>query len=201
MTPMKPASSLNASTVLSMLGLPGLLGIVLLMLAAWFYWGEASIEAQALQAQTDAVNDLRAQLSQQSQPTEDANNNNSKQQALTLDAAWPAAWQALPAFGHGSETEPQAAILAMAKRQGVLAGSVQFQHDSVAALPGLQRQRMVLPVQATYPALRAWLQAVMQAPGWGHAVSLDALDISRKDVMSDAIEARVSLSLWWRAAP
>lgn len=199
MTPMKPSSSLNASAVLSMLGLPGLLGIALLILSAWFYWGEAPLEAQALQAQTDAINDLRAQLSQQSSSQDPADK--TQDQSLSVDAAWPAAWQSLPAFGHGSETEPQAAILAMAKRQGVLAGSVQFQHDSVAALPGLQRQRLVLPVQATYPSLRAWLQAVMQAPGWGHAVSLDALDISRKDVMSDAIEARVSLSLWWRAVP
>jgi len=200
---MKNASSLSVSAVLGMLGLPGFLGIALLLLAAWFYWGEAPLEAQALQAQTNAVNDMRAQLSQQSSSQDQAEDQADKTQAksLSVDAAWPAAWQALPAFGHGSETEPQAAILAMAKRQGVLAGSVQFQHDSVAALPGLQRQRLVLPVQATYPALRAWLQAVMQAPGWGHAVSLDALDISRKDVMSDAIEARVSLSLWWRVVP
>lgn len=196
---MKNASSLSVSAVLGMLGLPGFLGIALLILSAWFYWGEAPLEAQALQAQTDAVNDMRAQLSQQSSSQAPADKK--QVQSLSVDAAWPAAWQALPAFSHGGETEPQAAILAMAKRQGLLAGSVQFQHDSVAALPGLQRQRLVLPVQATYPALRAWLQAVMLAPGWGHAVSLDALDISRKDVMSDAIDARVSLSLWWRAAP
>jgi len=59
---------------------------------------------------------------------------------------------------------------------------------------GLWRQRMVMPVQTSYPALRTWVAALLRQP----ALSIDALDIQRADPMSDQVKAQVTVSLWWR---
>lgn len=59
---------------------------------------------------------------------------------------------------------------------------------------GLWRLRLVMPVQAPYPAIRTWLARLLREP----ALTVDALDIQRGDALSDQVKAQVSVSLWWR---
>jgi hypothetical protein len=188
---------LNWATGLAMLGLPGWLGVALLAAAAWCYWGEAPVAQQALLAQQDDTARLREQLTRASASPDDQRPADA--QALSPEAAWQVLWQRLPQAEAG--VRMQAALLASARQHGVQLGTVQFQGDVLPGMPGVWRQRMTLPVQAPYPALRAWINQVLQASAGGATVSLDALAVNRTDVMSDVVKARVVWSLWWRAAP
>ena len=58
----------------------------------------------------------------------------------------------------------------------------------------LWRQRMVMPVSGTYPAMKAWMAQLIQEP----ALSIDELSLQRSDAASDQLQARVAVSLWWR---
>lgn len=186
----------SVSQVLTLLGVPGWLGLALLVLAAWLHWGEAPAEAQALAEQEDALTHLREQLKRAT--AGDAAQNSAASPADT-EARWQQLWRFLPDADGGHRM--QAEVLSMARQRGIQLGSVQFHGEPVPGLPGVWRQRITLPVQAPYPALRGWLDSVMQAPSWGAAVSLDALQIERKDVMTDSVDARVMWSLWWRVSP
>lgn len=187
----------RVSQALTLLGVPGLLGVALLVLAAWLHWGEAPVEAQALAEQEDALTHLREQLKR-------ATAGGAAQASMAASPAdtgarWQQLWRFLPEADAGHRM--QAEVLSMARQRGIQLGSVQFHGESVPGLPGVWRQRITLPVNAPYPALRAWLNDVMQAPAWGPAVSLDALSIERKDVMTDVVDARVTWSLWWKVSP
>lgn len=186
----------SVSHVLTLLGVPGLLGLALLVLAAWLHWGEAPAEAQALAEQEDALTHLREQLKR---ATAGGAVQASAASPADTEARWQQLWRFLPDADGGHRM--QAEVLSMARQRGIQLGSVQFHGEPVPGLPGVWRQRITLPVQAPYPALRGWLDGVMQAPSWGAAVSLDALHIDRKDVMSDTVNARVMWSLWWRVSP
>lgn len=179
---------------LAALGLPGVLGLALLALAAWMHWGETPLEAQALAEQQDQIRLLREQLQRSTDGQSSA-----KTEAIDTQAAWQRFWQALPDAQQGSRQ--QESILAKARQRGVVLGGVQFQGEAVPGLPQVWRQRMTMPVQATYPALRLWMTDVLNAPDSGAVISLDALDLSRDDVMSPELKARVVWSIWWRAAP
>src|SRR3990167_9518114 len=88
----------------------------------------------------------------------------------------------------------QVDVLESAQRAGMSMGAVEFSGDVLKNMPSVWRQKVILPVQAPYPVLRAWLFKLLQYP----TLSIDALDISRTDVRSDVVKARVVISLWWR---
>lgn len=184
--------------ILTSLGLPGLLGLALLVLAAWLYWGEAPTEAQLLTEQEEALSLLRDQL-KQATSSDKSGATAALNSPADTEALWQQLWQFLPVADTGRRM--QADVLALARKRGIQLGSVQFHGEALTGLPSVWRQRITLPVKAPYSVLRAWLNDVMKAPAWGPAVSLDALVIERSDVMTDEVQARVVWSLWWKVSP
>jgi hypothetical protein len=170
--------------LLKRLGLPGLLGIVLLGGAAWVNWSWLPQQ----QAQADALASKARQLRHDllagaARPA----------RATTPDAAWQSLRQSLPVFTQ--RTQLQSEILASARRLDLSLKAVQFK-GGLEGATGLWRQRLVMPVEGRYVDVRAWVGQLLSQ----HALSLDALDIQHSDVMSDTVKARVSVSLWWRPA-
>ena len=176
---------------LRQLGWPGLVGAALLLGCAWFIQVELPRQREAVaQAESD-VRRLRHGLIAR------ASGASERPPAQRLDEvqAWSRLWLALPE--ESQRTAAQARVFASASEVGVPLQSVQWQGEAVkwVGASGLWRQRMVMPVQAPYPALRSWLDRLQREPG----LSIDALDIQRNDVQSDTVQAQVSLSLWWRS--
>lgn len=171
-------------TGLRRLGLPGLLGLVLMAGAAWAHWAwlpRQKVQSDELASQARRLrHELLATAGQ-----------GPAQAVLTPDAAWQALWQSLPPATQ--RTALQSEVLASARAHGLTLAAVQFK-GSPEGPAGLWRQRVVVPVEGSYAELRAWLGQLLGQP----ALSLDALDIQRSDVMSDRVKARVSVSLWWR---
>ncbi|RZL11475.1 MAG: hypothetical protein EOP40_02465 [Rubrivivax sp.] len=171
------------------LGMPGLMGLSLGLAVAWgwlVWW--PGLQSELADAQDEAIH-LRQQLvagagrpgtSASTDPHEGA------------EATWQALWAGLPRADEA--TSRQGGVLAAAASQGISIQTVQYRGALPKALPGLWRQQMSLPLEAPYPALRAWLGWLLQQP----AISVDAVDIARTDPMSDAVKARVQVSLWWR---
>ncbi|MBC7702032.1 hypothetical protein [Aquabacterium sp.] len=168
------------------LGLPGVLGLVLLAGAAWVqgvWLPEQKTQAEALASK---ARQLRHELLAKASPGAA-----SQARALTPEAAWQALWQQLP--DSSQRTALQSAVLVSARERGLTLAAVQFKGGPEGP-PGLWRQRLVMPVDGRYADVRAWLGQLLSEP----ALSLDAVDLQRTDVMGDAIKARVSVSLWWR---
>ncbi len=197
-------------TWLRQLGWAGLMGAGLLLASAWFIQLELPRRHEAL-AQTESdVRRLRHGLIARSSVGSEV------VQAPRLDEpqAWSRLWSALP--DESQRLDLQARVLACAAQVGVPLQSVQWQgesvrwiapegragvtvasssaNDSQPSATGLWRQRMAMPVQAPYPALRTWLDRLQREQG----LTVDALDIQRNDVQSDVVQAQVSISLWWR---
>lgn len=188
-------------TWLRQLGWPGLIGAGLLLSCAWFIqWELPQRRAGVAQTESD-VRRLRHGLLARSHAERQGAG------GLRHDEprhAWLRLWSGLP--DEQQRLALQGRVLASAAQVGVPLQAVQWQGEAVkwvgpagasdALGPGLWRQRMTMPVQAPYPALRTWLDRLQQEP----ALSVDALDIQRQDVSSDLVQAQVSLSLWWRQA-
>ena len=190
--------------LLARLGWPGLVGLLMGAVGAWGAWQAVPAWQAAVEEDEAQVLHLRHQLQQQAdglarsdaatrsrssavaQPVPD-----DVTPALVRDT-WARSWAALPM--PADAVARQGAVLAQAAQRGVSVPSVQYRGGALTALPSVWRQQMVLPVEASYPALRAWLGAVLQ----DRAVSLDALDVVRADPMGEQVKARVSLSVWWR---
>ena len=207
-SPMSPSSpdavvarsrSVQLPRWLRQLGWPGLIGAALLLACAWFTQLELPKRHEALaQAESD-VRRLRHGLIARATPGSEA-----ATEALRLNEpaqAWASLWTSLP--DEGQRMARQARVLDSAAQVGVPLQSVQWQGEAVkwlapagadAATSGLWRQRMTMPLQAPYPALRTWLDRLQREPG----LTVDAIDIQRDDVQSDQVRAQVSLSLWWR---
>lgn len=171
-------------TWLKRLGLPGFLGLLLIAGAAWAQWSwlpQQRIQSDELASK---ARQLRHELlaSAEQGPVKPV---------LTPDAAWQALWQSLPPSTQ--RTALQSEVLSSARAHGLSLAAVQFK-GSPEGPAGLWRQRLVVPVEGTYTEVRAWLGQLLSQP----ALSLDALDIQRNEVMSDRVKARVSVSLWWR---
>ncbi len=184
-------------------GWPGLVGAALLLACAWFTQLELPRRHEALaQAESD-VRRLRHGLIARATPGSAVA---SEVQSLNEPGqAWARLWSGLP--DESQRMVRQARVLASAEQVGVPLQSVQWQGEAVKwlapagpgsgsdALPsGLWRQRMTMPLQAPYPALRTWLDRLQREPG----LTVDAIDLQRSDVQSDQVRAQVSLSLWWR---
>jgi hypothetical protein len=186
---------------LRQLGWPGLVGAALLMACTWFTQLELPRRHGALaQAESD-VRRLRHGLIARATPGSETSTEADRLNAPSQ--AWASLWSGLP--DEGQRMARQARVLDSAAQVGVPLQSVQWQGEAVkwlapadadadAAPSGLWRQRMTMPVQAPYPALRTWLDRLQREPG----LTVDAIDIQRNDVQSDQVRAQVSLSLWWR---
>lgn len=181
---------------LTWLGWPGVSGVVLL-LCAWVLHGVwlPGLQAEHDEAQSQ-VDLLRHQLQSQAQAARVAEGTQGAQAAtssLTAEQAWAALWQRLPA--HADITARQADALDRATRLGLRLDSVQFKGAPLKALPQVWRQQITLPLQGSHPALMAWLNHAWAQADW----SIDGLDLTRDDVMSDQVKARVTVSIWARA--
>lgn len=174
-------------------GVAGLLGTLLLVGAAWahFVWlprQQAHIDDLGSQARR-----TRHELQAAVQPTQAGSQ---PMVERTPEQAWQGLWQTLP--GADQRVALQSQVLVLARQQGLAIDAVQYtgSKQTWAAQAGsvLWRQRMVMPVQGDYRALRNWLAQMLKEP----ALSIDSLDLQRSDVMSDQVKARVAVSLWWR---
>jgi len=191
---------MNARHALARLGLAGALGLALLIGSAWtqrVWLTQQQAKAGDMGSQARR---LRHELLAQAQPVADgASGAAASEQAskvATPEQAWQTLWQALPTADR--RVALQTAVLAAAQKQGVNVTAVQYrgQREAWASQGGvvLWRQRMVMPAEGSYPAVRAWLAQMLQEP----ALSIDDLDVQRSDVMSEQVKARVTVSLWWR---
>ncbi len=85
-----------------------------------------------------------------------------------------------------------AALLQAAKGQGLVVDAVQFRTEP-SRLPDVVRHQLQVPIKGRYDALRAWLSTTLRDHS---SVSLDSLEIKRKDALTSELEAEVTLSLW-----
>jgi len=82
-----------------------------------------------------------------------------------------------------------------AARHGLALPSAQYQATQATrdAAGAFKKYAMVMPVQASYPALRAWLAEILNNQP---ALSLDDLSLQRSSTDTDVLEARVRLTLF-----
>lgn len=179
------------------LGMPGCLGLCIALGACLAWWGwlpEAQAQWDDQKAQLSLLR-LRLQAGTHATGAGVSSTSPAGRPAQVLvegQQTWQALWQTLPTQAGGADLQVE--ILALARAQGVQAQSVQYKGAAFKGLPSVWRQQISLPVEAPYPALRAWLAQMQGRP----AISIDALEIGRADPMSDQVKARVALSVWWR---
>jgi hypothetical protein len=187
------------TTLLRQCGLPGMLALALGLaaLCGWLVW--LPQQHAELAEQQDRIAHLRSQLAAATRPTPasllPAPGAAKGPTAQDLQPTWDRLWGSLP--DAVDATRLQSDLLAMAGERGVAVQTVQYRGAPLKGQPRLWRQQISLPVETSYPALREWLQWMLQQP----AISVDGLDVSRTDVMGDRLKARVQVSLWWRMAP
>lgn len=173
------------------LGLAGWVGLSMLAASAWVGW--TWLPAQRMQSEElgSQARRLRHEMLAVATPRDDQ-----VPVWQSPDEAWQTLWQGLPVAGE--RVGLQTTVLTSARDLGLLVSAVQYRGGvepwSAQAGAVLWRQRMVMPVEGAYPALRAWLARLLTE----RALSIDAVDVQRSDVMGDQVKARVSVSLWWR---
>jgi hypothetical protein len=176
----------------SRLGLVGALGLGLLGLAAWAQWAWLPRQQAEVAQMASEARGLRHSLLDDGS----ASATGASADITQPDQAWQAVWTALPRSDR--RTALQSAVLQGARARGLQLPNVQYQGQREAwAQQGgdtLWRQRMLMPVQGTQAAVKAWIHALLREP----ALSVDALNIQRESASSDAVAAQVSVSLWWR---
>jgi len=181
---------------LRQLGWPGLLGLLTLAACVWqVQWALPQRRAEVAQTESDTRR-LRHELLAKSQAATSVASAPPRDEPRQ---AWSRLWASLP--DEQQRLALQGRVLASAEQVGVSLPSVQWQGEAVrwvnpgaASASGLWRERMAMPVQTSYPALRSWLDRLQREP----ALSVDAIDIQRNDLGSDQVRAQVSVSLWWR---
>lgn len=173
-------------------GVAGALGATLLISAAWMHWNWLPRQ----QAQVDEWGSQARRMRHELQARQEGQAASQVQTISIPDQAWQLVWQTLP--DAQQRVDLQARVLDQARANGLNISAVQYQgaRQPWAAQGGavLWRQRMVMPVDGPYGAVRTWLAQMLKEP----ALSIDSLDLQRSDVMSEQVKARVSVSLWWR---
>ena len=199
---MSRMTKLDAKVLLARLGWPGLVGLLMGAAGTWGAWQVLPAWRASVDEDEAQVTHLRRQLQRQALPSAGADAARAGAEpkvtkpdeitpALVRDT-WSRTWAALPT--RFDAVARQGAVLSLAGERGVAVPTVQYRGGPLNALPSVWRQQMVLPVEAPYPALRAWLGAVLQ----DRAISLDALEVVRADPMGEQVKARIALSVWWR---
>jgi Tfp pilus assembly protein PilO len=176
------------------MGLLGGMGLLMLVGAAWVHFSALPAQRLAVAQSESDVRQARHKLLA-AEPV--AATAVSMVQIEQPDQAWQALADGLP--DQSRRTALQAEVLATAKAQGLLVQSVKWRGgvESWASQPRLWRQRMQIPVEGRYTAVRQWVDALLKQK----ALSLDAIELQRADLMGDQVKAQVSVSLWWRLAP
>ncbi|MEJ6007979.1 GspMb/PilO family protein [Paucibacter sp. AS339] len=164
------------------LGLPGVLGLAGLVLAAALlllsqHWDQRGAQ---LQAEADGISSrLRAQRAAGVQAA----------QAPVTPAQWQAA---LPSAA--LRQQRLADLLEIALRQGLVSSRTEHRL-SVDAAAGLERLRVSMPVSGGYAQLRSFIEAALRHDP---ALSLDALKLRRVGPNAAEVEADLSWSLHGR---
>jgi hypothetical protein len=188
---------------LRQLGWPGALGAVALCFAVWY----VALELPRQQAQAEQLASDGRRLRHELLARDEARRQAEAAAAEALAkggfdvnagprALWSRLWQDLPDAAQGVAL--QRAVLKSAQDAGVTLSAVQLRGEAVswseAGGRRLWRQRLVMPVQTSYPQLRTWLALLAREP----ALSIDSLDIQRSDALSDQVRCQLNVSLWWR---
>jgi len=178
--------------VLARLGVAGCLGLLMLGGSAWVALSWLPVQRMQADELGSQARRLRHEMLAAATPAQGAQ----AQTDRTPDEAWQTLWQGLPLAGE--RVGLQTAVLRAARDQGLQVSAVQYRGAiepwSAQAGAVLWRQRMVMPVEGAYPAVRAWVATLLAE----RALSIDAIDVQRPDVMGDQVKAQVSVSLWWR---
>jgi Tfp pilus assembly protein PilO len=163
------------------LGMAGIVGIGLLAFcaAAWFsLLAPARDERDLLRMESDKL-DRRARGAERGverPPT-------APEQLATFYAFFP---------GPASTPDWLAKISAAATAHGLSLASGEYK-ISKAATPRLARYQITLPVQGTYPQIRAFVGAVLQDVP---AAVVEEVSLKRESVSSPRIEARIRITLY-----
>ena len=176
---------LNLMNLMKRLGLPGVAALGLLAAAAWAHWSWLPQQQAQVDQLGSQVRKLRHDLLSEGGAA------GAPKATVSPEGAWQSMWQGLP--DAGQRTALQSEVFSSARTLGLSLSAVQFK-GARDGVPGVWRQRMVIPVEGRYVDVRAWLTQLLAQP----ALSLDALDVQHTDVMGDSVKARVSVSLWWR---
>lgn len=159
---------------LERLGKPGVLGLGVLLFCLSFYLGHiapAQLELARLQRES-------ARLAA-TYPAGEAG-----------DAAAP---RQLPSFA--TATDSLKAVYALAEQHGLKPDRGSYQ---LSDKDGRQRLAASLPLQGSYPSLRAYLHEVLALPA---APALDELVLQRPKASDALIEANLQLSFYFAASP
>jgi Tfp pilus assembly protein PilO len=168
-----------ALALLRHLGWSAALGVALLLTAV-VLWAGAAPALQQLTSRVELENeDLHQRLSRAAQPSAAAGQHGDPVRALNEQL--PTA-DRLPAFLDTVYQRAAAGRLTISRTE----------YRRSAPTAGVQRFRIVLPVQGRYPELRIWLEKVLAAHP---SAALDELLIRRS---GDEVEARVQLSFFWK---
>lgn len=183
------------------LGLPGLLGLSLMLVAAWMHWNWVPAQQLQLDVLASNVRQVRSELQQDalSSVQSAATKRPWDLSGLSPEAAWQTVWDTLP--GDAQRVAMLNSVTTSARKLGVNMASIQYRGaiEPWSLQPGqaLWRQRMTMPVEGRYGDVRAWLGTLLNQPN----LSLDTFEINRGDTSTDLVKGRVGLSLWWRTTP
>ncbi|WP_374592282.1 hypothetical protein [Aquabacterium sp.] len=171
------------------LGLPGGVGVALLLLAAWGEWGALPAWHRQIDQANAEARRIRQTVQQQG---------GGVVAEVTPEQAVSALMARLPTAAQRSGVI--AGLLQAAKAQQLTIDSLQLHQtdERVEGGPeargtGVSRQQIDVPLKGRYAQIRAWLVALLQEQP---ALSLDSLQLKRADAQTDLLDARVSLSLW-----
>jgi hypothetical protein len=159
-------------------GIPGSLAVLLLAGAAWMQW-------VAVPAADLAGLELRRLASDEGRRA---------RMPQGPDAS-PPQLLARAVAGLADETRSNATLATLLQRgeaRGLQVDAVQFQTEETR-LGGVRRHRASLPLVGRYADLRAWISDTLRD---NPSVTVDSLELRRKDAGTELLQARVSLSLW-----
>lgn len=162
------------------IGLPGFAALLVFGWAAWTHWMVEPALADDIAALRGQVRDAKARAAAPVAPAPKTEVLLREFQARLPDDA--------------ASNEMLAAVLKQAKAAGLSVEAARFE-TGATRLPGVVRHRADLPLKGRYAALRAWLAGALRDNG---GLTLDALEIERRDVDANDVEAKVTLSLWTR---